>query len=162
MRDIYLQLNEYTDRPIVKLPKHKGLRALLDTGARFPVWTASTALLEAHGGKLFKKGVAYSGIGGKTIGDIYRIPALVLGDSANALIFPELPIVTNTELSDAPFELLLSNTMFSELDYLISNKRHSVTIYLDDTDSNVRNAIVKLDDGFQVLFTGAEQRTPAK
>ena len=29
-------------------------------------------------------------------------------------------------------------------------------VYLDDTDTNVRNAIVNLNDGFHVLFTGAE------
>ena len=158
MKDILLPLFRSADRPIVYLSEHGNLAALLDTGAPFPVWTASKTLLEAIGGRLFKKGFGYSGIGGPTIGDVYKIPSLIIGSKANALIFPELPVVTNSEFADAPFELLLSNTMFHDLDYLISNKRHSLTIYLNDTDSNVRNAIVNLDDGFLVLFTGAEQK----
>ena len=155
-KDIYLRLNEFADRPIIQLHEHKDLTALLDTGARFPVWTASTKLLEAHGGKLFKKNVPYSGIGGETVGDIYKIPTLIIGSRTNALIFPELPVVTNTEFSDAAFELILSSTMFHDIDYTVSNKRHSLIIHLEDADSDVRNAIVKLDDGFEVLFTGAD------
>ena len=156
-KDIYLSLNEFVDRPVVKLPEHKGLKALLDTGARFPVWTASTALLKAHGGKLFKKNVSYSGIGGETIGDIYRIPGLIIGKGTNSLIFPELPVVTNTEFAEAAFELILSATMFHDIDYTVSNKRHSLIIHLEDNDSDVRNAILKLDNDFQVLFTGSER-----
>ena len=63
-KDVFLTLDQYANRPVFDLPEHKDLTALLDTGARFPVWTSSTKLLEAHGGKLFKKNVPYSGIGG--------------------------------------------------------------------------------------------------
>lgn len=152
-KDIFLSLNEFADRPIIKLNEHRGIKALLDTGARFPVWTASIPLLEANGGKLFKKNVEYSGIGGKTIGDVYKIPNLILGDKTSALIFPDLPVVTNSEFGEAAFELILSSTMFHDIDYTISNKRHSLLIHLEDSDSDVRNAIVTMDDGFQVLFT---------
>ena len=155
-KDVFLTLDQYADRPVFDLPEHKDLTALLDTGARFPVWTASTKLLEAHGGKLFKKNVPYSGIGGETVGDVYKIPTLIIGSRTNALIFPELPVVTNTEFSDAAFELILSSTMFHDIDYTVSNKRHSLIIHLEDADSDVRNAIVKLDDGFEVLFAGAD------
>ena len=122
------------------------------------MWTASTELLEAHGGKLFKKNVGYSGIGGEIVGDIYKIPSLIVGDRTNALIFPELPVVTNSEFAEAAFELILSATMFHDIDYTVSNKRHSLIIHLEDNDSDMRNAIVKLDDDFQVLFTGSGQR----
>lgn len=154
MKEIYIPTNKNADRPIVYLQQHGNLRALLDSGARFPVWMSDITSLIALGAKLFKNDVKYAGVGGQTVGDIYKIPTFVLGDRTSSLIFPELPVVTNTEFAEAPFELLLSNTMFNNLDYLISNKRHSVTIYLDDTDSNVRNAIVNLNNGFQVLFTG--------
>lgn len=141
-KDVYLPISKYADRPIATLSEHKDLKALLDTGARFPVWTASTELLEAHGGKLFKKDVPYSGIGGETIGDIYKIPSLVLGTKTNALIFPELPVVTNTEFAEAAFELILSSTMFHDIDYTVSNKHHSLIVHLEDNDSDVRNAVV--------------------
>ena len=154
-KDVVLTLDKYADRPVFKLSEHDGLVALLDTGARFPVWTASTALLEAHGGKLFKKNVTYSGIGGETVGDIYKIPTLILGTGTNSIIFPEIPVATNTDFADAAFELILSSTMFHDIDYTVSNKRHSLIIHLEDKDTDVRNAVVTLDDGFQVLFTGA-------
>ena len=57
-RDVLLSLNQYADRPIFDLPEYKGITALLDTGARIPVWTASTILLKANGGKLIRKNIA--------------------------------------------------------------------------------------------------------
>lgn len=153
-KEIFLLLDKNADRPIVYLPMYKKLTALIDTGARFPVWTASVKSLMALGGKPIKNNISYSGIGGETKGDIYRIPNLVIGDGVNDLFFPELPIVTNSEFADAPFELILSATMFHNLEYTISDKQHSLTIHIPDDESDVRNAIVRFDDNFQVLFTG--------
>ena len=52
------------------------------------------------------------------------------------------------KFGEAAFELILSATMFYGIDYTISNKYHSLIIHLDDRDSDVRNVIVNLDDGF--------------
>ena len=77
-KEIYLSLDQFADRPVFDLPEHTGLTALLDTGARFPVWTASVKVLLALDAKLVKKDVEYSGVGGTAKGDIYRIPSLII------------------------------------------------------------------------------------
>ena len=154
-KEILLVLDKDADRPIVNLPEHVGLTALLDTGARFPVWAADLRPLIALGAKLFKSNVSYSGIGGETKGDIYKIPSLVIGEKTNGLLFPELPVITNKDFDDAPFAMILSATMFHNLEYTISDKRHTLTIRVPDDESDVRNAIVKTDEDFQVLFTGS-------
>ena len=41
-----LKLDENARRPVVKLDWFNGCRALLDTGALFPVWTANGELLK--------------------------------------------------------------------------------------------------------------------
>lgn len=155
-KEIYLSLDQFADRPIFDLPEHTGLTVLLDTGARFPVWTASVKILVALGAKLVKKDVEYSGVGGAAKGDIYRIPSLVIGTQTNALIFPHLPVITSKDFNDAPFGLILSNTMFRHLEFTVNDKLHSLVIRVPDDETDVRNAVVTLDDGFQVLFTGAD------
>ena len=151
--EIFLTLDKNSDRPIVELVDNLGLLVLIDTGARFPVWTADTESLIALGGRLFKNGISYSGVGGETTGDIYKIPSFSFGDGAHSLVFPELPVVTNTEFEDAPFQMILSATMLHNLEYTINDKRHSLVIRIPDDESEIRNAILRVDDDFQVLFT---------
>lgn len=154
--EIYLSLDQHTDRPILEIPGMSGLLALLDTGARFPVWTADVDSLLAFGGQLIQTGVRYSGVGGETSGDIYRLPSLVLGDGTHSIIYPDLPVVTNADFENAPFQILLSATMLHDLEYTINDKTHSLTIRIPDDESEIRNARIKLDnDDFQVLFTSA-------
>lgn len=50
-----LKLDANSRRPVVKLSWFNGCRALLDTGALFPVWTANGELLKQLGAKLIKK-----------------------------------------------------------------------------------------------------------
>lgn len=154
-KEIYLSLDQFADRPVFDLPEHTGLTALLDTGARFPVWTASVKVLLALDAKLVKKDVEYSGVGGTAKGDIYRIPSLIIGTCTNALTFPRLPVITSEDFQNAPFGLILSNTMFRNLEFTVNDKLHSLIFRIPDDETDVRNAIVNLDDGFQVLFTGA-------
>ena len=155
-KEVYLSLDSDADRPIFELHEHAGIYALLDTGARFPVWTASVKALLALGAKLVKKDVEYSGVGGTAKGDIYRIPILIIGSKTNALTFPQLPVITSKDFNDAPFGLILSNTMFRHLEFTVNDKTHSLIIRVPDDETDVRNAIVNLDNGFQVLFTGAD------
>ena len=154
-KEIYLSLDQFADRPVFDLPEHTGLTALLDTGSRFPVWTASVKVLLALDAKLVKKDVEYSGVGGTAKGDIYRIPSLIIGTCTNALTFPQLPVITSEDFQNAPFGLILSNTMFRDLEFTVNDKLHSLIFRIPDDETDVRNAIVNLDDGFQVLFTGA-------
>ena len=83
-----LKLDANARRPVVKLDWFFGCRALLDTGALFPVWTASGEVLQKLGAKLVKEKVSFGGFGGDTEGALYRID-FQLGE----LIFKDMPIV---------------------------------------------------------------------
>ena len=148
-------LDRRADRPLLRINDKYEIRALLDTGARFPVWTGSVDDLELLGAELVKRGVGYSGFGGEVIGDIYRIPLLTLSDGTNSLNFPQLPIVTNEKLSrdEIPFQMILSATMFKNLIYTIDDKHHNLIVQVPDDESLVRNAMIKTENGLQILFT---------
>lgn len=68
-----LQLDATSRRPVVKLGWFNGCRALLDTGALFPVWTSDGKLLQQLGAKLEKEEVTFGGFGGKAKGSLYRV-----------------------------------------------------------------------------------------
>lgn len=70
---IDISLDQSARRPIARLDWFSGCRALIDTGALFPVWTKSEALLRKLGGRLETGNVSFSGFGGKTSGQLYRI-----------------------------------------------------------------------------------------
>ena len=152
--ELILSLAEETDRPITRLLNHYKIAALLDTGARFPVWTGDVKELEMLGAEPIKRRIEYSGFGGATTGDVYRIPVLTLTDGVNAINFPQLPIVTNEKLSgdEIPFQMILSATMFKNLIYTIDDKHHRLIIQVPDDESCVRNAAVNTENGLQILF----------
>ena len=96
MKQFTLNLDVKQQRPVIKL--QDGLRALLDTGAYFPVWTDEEGILaEDLNAKLVKKNVSFTGFGGIATGNLYRV-MFELGD----LIFPSLPIVANNDIA-VPF-----------------------------------------------------------
>lgn len=68
-----LKLDASARRPVVKLDWFNGCRALLDTGALFPVWTANGNSLQQLGAKLIKEKVNFGGFGGDAEGSLYRI-----------------------------------------------------------------------------------------
>ena len=152
--EIAMILERFADRPMIELKDKYEMLALLDTGARFPVWTGTISDLELLGAKRIKRKVEYSGFGGKVTGDIYRIPILTLTDGVGALNFPQLPIVTNEKLSgdEIPFQMILSATMFKNLIYTIDDKHHRLIIQVPDDESCVRNAAVNTENGLQILI----------
>ena len=79
MREFVMSLVDDSLRPIVKLHNWKGFHALLDTGAIFPIWTADESMLDSLGGKCVSKGVSFSGFGGKTVGNLYKLKADISG-----------------------------------------------------------------------------------
>ena len=156
-QEIVLSLNKMTDRPITELEDFFGISVLVDTGARFPVWTGDEETLAAIGGIKYKQNIDYSGVGGNTQGDLYRLPSFKLGSETNGLVYPGLPVVTNKEFEDAPFQMILSATMFHNLEYTINDKLHTMTIKIPDDKSNIRNAVIKQpDESIQVLFVNEE------
>lgn len=156
MRQFTLRLDKNYQRPIVELSDWYNLTALLDTGALFPVWTAPERLLVKIGGKLFQKGVSFSGFGGSTKGNLYRVPMVSIG----SLEFSDMPIVACDDLEEVPYQLILSATMFQNLIYEIDDANHKFTITIPDGEKLSRRLRIKDSNGrLHVLCHSAEGET---
>lgn len=155
MKQFTLELANDTQRPIAILENWNNVRALLDTGAHFPVWVDDEVLLQSLGGRCIKKGVTFGGFGGKATGNLYVLPVMQLGD----LIFPNIHIITCDSFKESPFQMILSATMFSGLIYEIDDKHHKLNITIPNGESNVRNLTIKSKDGrLHVLCQSGDSR----
>lgn len=127
----------------MKLENWNNFRALLDTGAFFPIWTAEERILNDLGGKIVKQDVCFSGFGGTTKGNLYELQKLIIGD----LIFPNTHIVACKDLKYVPFQLILSATMFYGLIYEIDAKYYKFNVTIPDNESNVRYLRIEDSNG---------------
>ena len=143
-----LKLDENARRPVIKLDWFNGCRALLDTGALLPVWTANGGLLQQLGAKLIKENVTFGGFGGNAQGALYRID-FQLGN----LIFKDMPIVA-TNMKDLNCHLILPATLFDRMIYEIDTINYALNI---DTKDNQLVRILRVSDDrgkFSVYLAG--------
>ena len=145
-----LKLDIDQQRPVVIVGEN--MTALLDTGAYIPVWTDEESILsEKLGAELVAEGVTFTGFGGETSGNLYKV-TLQVGE----LVYPNMSIVANAEL-DTPFNLILSATMFQSLIYEVDDKNHRFNVTVPDGESTVRNLRIENSDGrIFVLCNSAE------
>ncbi len=143
MKQFTLSLVKNSLRPVVKLESWNNFRALLDTGAFFPIWTAEEEILNDLGGRILRKNVFFSGFGGSTKGNLYEVQKIVIG----GLIFPNTHIIACKDLQDVPFQLILSATMFQNLIYEIDDKNHRFNVTIPDDESHVRNLRIEDANG---------------
>lgn len=137
---ITLKLDENSRRPVVKLDWFYGCRALLDTGALFPVWTGNAVLLEKLGAKLVQEEeVGYGGFGGKAFGKLYRVN-FWLGE----LLFAEMPIVA-TQMESLNCHIILPATMFDKMVYEIDTINHILNV---DTKDNQVVRVLRVSDDY--------------
>ncbi len=133
--EIIYRLEDKTNRPIIKLDKvFPGCTALLDTGAIIPVWTKDVKLLQKLGAHLEKQNVEFSGFGGKTKGDLYKIDLTL-----DKIVFPGLPIVMHND-NNIPGYFIFSATMFNNMIYTIDDitKKFIVTLPDNQICHNIR------------------------
>ena len=117
-------------RPVVNLDNiFLGCLALIDTGALFPVWTASEESLKELGAKLDSSLLEgeIRGFGGSAKGTLYRLTI-----NLNGIYYIELPILAS-RLPTSRFHMVLPSTMFSDMELVIDYRNHSLEI---DTRSN--------------------------
>lgn len=134
------------NRPIIHLEKlFPGCTALIDTGAVIPVWTKSVELLKELGAKLYKKDMPFSGVGGETKGDMYKLD-LTLGD----FVYPGLPIVVHED-NNIPGFFIFSATMFQDMVYTIDDIRKQFIVKAEDNQV-CRNLSVKTSNGKTVVL----------
>lgn len=146
MKQITLILDTVYQRPVIKLKNFNGFRAMIDTGAVYPVWMAGEEKIAAIGAVKIKDTIEFGGIGGMTVGAIYKIPMFQIGD----LIYPNMGIIAHK--TNFPVPILLPATMFNNLIYEINNKTHRLNITVPDDESNVRNLTIKDDNGRLHVF----------
>lgn len=140
MRQMVIDLDNKQQRPVAVLDS--GLAALVDTGAYIPVWVDDETVLADHmRGKMVKKGVSFTGFGGTARGNLYQATVQI-----GSLIYPDMHIVANSEL-DAPFNMILSATMFQNLIYEIDDRNHKLNISVPDEESMVRNLKIRDSNG---------------
>lgn len=153
MRQFTLGLNKANQKPIVELKTWYNFDALLDTGALFPVWTATEPLITKVGGTLIKQGIAFGGFGGQTAGNLYQLEKFVLGD----LVFPNMAIITCNDLKDVPYQLILSATMFSNLIYEIDDRNKKFNVTIPDGESIVRRLAIEDSSGKLHVLCSSEE-----
>lgn len=125
MMQMILRLDEKARRPIANLNWFNGCRALIDTGALFPIWNKSEDILqEKLGAVLVKKGIKFGGFGGEAQGNLYRVHF-----EMNGLHYLDMPIIAS-RLKRANWSMILSATMFDGMKYEIDtvNKRINLDI----------------------------------
>ena len=152
MKQMTLELIPSIQRPTVNLDKFYDLRAMIDTGAVYPIWMVGEEKLSAIGAIKVKDEIEFGGIGGMTVGAIYKIPMFQIGD----LIYPNMGIIAHK--TNFPVPILLPATMFNNLIYEINNKTHRLSITVPDDESNVRNLTIKDENGKLHIFCSSMER----
>lgn len=155
MRHIILNLLEGRNRPIAILPTFHDVYALIDTGAVFPVWCDDESLLKEYGAKKIADSVPFGGFGGMTMGKLYSIPVFNLG----GLIYPHMNIIVHEGFA-LTSPLILPATIFQNLIFEIDNKRHTLKITIPDDESNVRNFVIREENGYLRVFVSSGCQTP--
>ena len=139
-----LQLD--VNRPIIQLDNlFPGCTALIDTGAVIPVWTKSVELLRALGAKLYKENVPFSGFGGETKGDLYKLD-FAFGD----FVYPGLPVVVHED-NNIPGFFIFSATMFQNMVYTIDDIRKEFVVKAEDNQV-CRNLKISTSNGKTVVL----------
>lgn len=133
-----IQLDEEARRPIAQIDWFEGCRALIDTGALFPVWNKSEdTLVKKLGAELIRRDVTFKGFGGETQGNLYRVNFIL-----NNLHYINMPIIAN-RIQGANWSMLLSATMFDGMIYEIDTVNKKLNI---DVKDNQPVRILRLSD----------------
>ena len=149
MKQFTLKLDKNRQRPVVLLSN--GLTALLDTGAYIPVWTdVEDILVSDMGAELIKENVPLSGFGGSTYGNLYKVSIDIGG-----IFYPNMHIIANNDIN-APFNLILSATMFDGLIYQIDTINHVLNIDIPDHESSIRNLRIENKHGKQLVLCSGQ------
>lgn len=144
---VHLDMDTSFSRPVVSVNSlFFGCKALIDTGALFPVWTAPEENLKDLGVLLDNK-VSYgkiNGIGGEASGNIYRITF-----DLNGIHYIELPIIAIRQ--ECRFHMLMPSTIFHGMDFDINYQTKTINIntYSNQTVYHLHHKT--LDDNHVIL-----------
>ena len=154
MKQFTLNLLENHSRLIIKLENFSKTRILLDTGSEIPVWVTDENALKDFNAVKISSNVNFSGFGGMTSGNLYRIPYFQLGD----LIYPQMHIIAKR--LNLPCQMLISAPMFDGLIYEIDKVNHKLNVTIPDGRSIVKNVVIYDKDGkMHVICTDGDENS---
>lgn len=98
---------------------------MIDTGSTMPMWLKSIVPLKIKGAVKQGKQLELNGVGGKTLGELYRVNF----DFGN-IHFKDLPII-HKEIKVADAYMILPATLFEDMVYEINNIEHTFKVRVD-------------------------------
>lgn len=138
---------------MIEVDIFSGCRALIDTGAEIPVWTADESLLAALDGVQntgLRRGI--SGFGGVSVGNVYWM-TWNLGD----LHYVDMPLIA-CRMKRELYHIILPATLFDGMRYTIDNVRKKAIFEVEDNQI-VRHVKVRgVDGNLYILSQGTKQR----
>lgn len=138
-------------RPIIEVGIFPGCKALIDTGAVIPVWTAAESMLEVlEGVRATGRRGTFGGFGGPCEGNIYEITL-----DFDGLYYIDLPILAS-RMQNTPWHIILPATLFDHMIYTIDNIRRMAIFEVPDNQL-VRHLKYHDKDGSLHIFS---QETP--
>ena len=136
-----LNLLEDMDTPVIEIPEMKNATALVDSGARIPVWHGREEDLVAFGAEIKQKDIHVKGLcGGDNKGNLYKLTNFQLGK----LLFVELDIAVLPDMA-ASYNMILSSSMFRHTIYEIDDINHRFNVSVEENDY-VRRLIAYYDE----------------
>ena len=125
---ITIPLDNEARRPVANLNWFNGCRVLVDIGALFPIWNKNEDILvKKLGAALIKRNIKFSGFGGETQGNLYRV-----NFELNGLYYLDMPIVAS-KLKEANWNMIISATMFDGMAYEIDTVNKKLNIDIKDS-----------------------------
>lgn len=114
-------------RPIIEVGIFPGCKALIDTGAVIPVWTAAEAqLADLECVRSMDRRGTVSGFGGSCEGNLYEM-TLDFG----GLYYIDLPVLAS-KMGNAQWHMILPATLFDDMIYTIDNIRRIAVFEVPD------------------------------
>ena len=127
---IVFECDKSFSRPVITVPSiFPNCKALIDTGALIPIWTAPEEFLIKSNiprDPKIEKGT-FSGFGGDAIGNVYRMTVELSG-----IYYIDLPIIA-APLKRSRYHMILPATIFSSMAVNIDFLHYNLEI---DTNSN--------------------------
>ena len=122
MTQFTLKFVEDQDNPVIILDSFHNATALIDTGAKIPVWLEDEKDIQAAGGILKQSNIRIRGLSQKvSTGNLYTLSKFQIGK----IIYTKLDIVVLPD-KNTTYNILLSATMFRGMIYCYMQIRRAL------------------------------------
>lgn len=116
------KMDKQENLPVITLPWFNKCRVIIDTGSTIPIWLKEITILNLKGATKEDRKVEINGVGGKTVGHLYRVN-LDIGD----IHFRNMPII-HKEIRVADAYMILPFSVFENMVIEFNNVEHTFKI----------------------------------